>query len=282
MHDYGAFGTYEILLIATNGCGSDTMTVSLQLDVLPVPGFSAGINSGCAPLTVEFKDASQNGAEMWSWEFPGGNPSTSTDPNPVVIYENPGVYDVTLTVFNAAGSQALVRQAFVVVELPPSAGFNANVDGDLVEFKNTSEDATGYLWDFGDGETSEEIDPVHVYAGTGNYTVTLISYNSCGADTTELLVQVLSTAIFTPYDKARPSLWPNPNSGEFNLDAGAYDQDSRVDVFDAHGVCVWSSSRLEFEGEGPLRIRLNVPPGLYYVTGTSGGKLTVLPMVVSD
>ena len=49
-----------------------------------------------------------------------------------------------------------------------------------VTFTNYSQNATSYEWDFGDGESSTEKDPVHVYAQSGNYTVKLTAKNSAG------------------------------------------------------------------------------------------------------
>ncbi|XOV93542.1 MAG: immunoglobulin-like domain-containing protein [Bacteroidota bacterium] len=62
------------------------------------------------------------------------------------------------------------------------ASFIANITagtGD-VSFENTSENATSYSWDFGDGETSELEDPSHTYAEAGNYSVKLTASNAAG------------------------------------------------------------------------------------------------------
>lgn len=66
----------------------------------------------------------------------------------------------------------------------PVASFQYSVDETNfleVTFTNFSLNATSYTWDFGDGETSTEKDPVHVYATSGNYTVELTSKNDAGA-----------------------------------------------------------------------------------------------------
>ncbi|HEX4888366.1 MAG TPA: M43 family zinc metalloprotease, partial [Luteibaculaceae bacterium] len=52
----------------------------------------------CQGNTVSFTDYSYNNVSSWSWSFPGGTPSTSTERNPTVTYNTPGTYDVTLTV----------------------------------------------------------------------------------------------------------------------------------------------------------------------------------------
>ena len=63
----------------------------------------------------------------------------------------------------------------------PRALFSYSDNGLVVTFENLSKNATTYLWDFGDGETSSEANPVHTYADYGDYTVTLTAKNGAGA-----------------------------------------------------------------------------------------------------
>lgn len=60
--------------------------------------------------------------------------------------------------------------------------FSVSANGKTVTFTNTSENATSYLWRFGDGDTSSTVSPVHVYSAYGEYTVTLKATNSGGSD----------------------------------------------------------------------------------------------------
>lgn len=64
---------------------------------------------------IAFADMSSGSPTAWQWAFPGGTPSTSTDQNPRVFYTRDGVYDVTLTVSNADGSDTKTRTGFVKV-----------------------------------------------------------------------------------------------------------------------------------------------------------------------
>lgn len=68
------------------------------------------------------------------------------------------------------------------------ANFTSSNSGNAVQFTNYSDHATGYLWDFGDGTTSAEIDPSHDYLTDGLFTVQLVAMSDCGNDT--LLAQV--------------------------------------------------------------------------------------------
>ncbi len=71
--------------------------------------------------------------------------------------------------------------------VPPSAGFDViQSDENFLEytFFNSSKEAVSYEWDFGDGNTSMEESPTHVYATAAEYTVTLTAYNDVGLSTT--------------------------------------------------------------------------------------------------
>jgi len=65
----------------------------------------------------------------------------------------------------------------------PNAGFTMTLNGLTATFANTTVGATSYLWDFGDGQTSTEMNPVHTYAVGGPYTVKLTATNSNGEST---------------------------------------------------------------------------------------------------
>jgi len=196
-HTYGEDGTYEVTLTATNDCGSVTTTETIVVVSMPTAGFTANNNMGCVPFTVEFTNQSSANATGYEWDFPGGSPASSSDENPSVTYNSPGVYDVTLIVSNAAGNDTLTMTDYVVVGTVPSTSFTADVNGFEVSFTNTSTnpDNSGtatYEWDFGDGETSTEANPVHTYAGDGTYEVTLTVTNDCGSKAINGQITVVS------------------------------------------------------------------------------------------
>ncbi|MEM9984439.1 MAG: M43 family zinc metalloprotease, partial [Bacteroidota bacterium] len=79
----------------------------------PLADFRANQEAACEGQIVKFFDESLYGPTSWSWSFPGGDPSTSTDANPQVRYLQPGSYDVSLEVSNAQGNQSLTRQGYI-------------------------------------------------------------------------------------------------------------------------------------------------------------------------
>ena len=95
------------------------------LDVIPLPAvpvadFSADKQSVVEGGSVSFTDVSSNGPTEWLWSFEGGTPAASTDQNPVVVYETPGTYAVTLTASNASGSDVETKATFITVTPAPS------------------------------------------------------------------------------------------------------------------------------------------------------------------
>jgi PKD repeat protein len=73
-------------------------------------GFPTTVTCG---NTVAFSDFSTGGVNAWNWNFPGGTPSSSTEKNPVVTYNSPGSYDVTLTANNGSGDNTLIRNGYI-------------------------------------------------------------------------------------------------------------------------------------------------------------------------
>ena len=193
-HNYDTWGTYDITLEVDNGYCSSVANSAVQI-LAPTPtiGFS-GEGSGCAPLTVEFDNFSTY-ASSYRWEFSDG--SVRSDDSPVHVFNEPGVYDVTLFVEGYDGSELVESHAAVVEVFPTAqAAFTLNpnhvmVPGQPVFCLNLSVDATEYSWDFGDGNTSIAEAPTHEYKEAGVYDVTLTANNIYGCSTTYTLPEAV-------------------------------------------------------------------------------------------
>lgn len=183
-HEYAQAGTYTVTLTIYGDCGVEVATQDVTIGpFVPVAKFGANIVSGCAPLTVTFTDQSGNQPTDWAWSFPGGNPATSTEQNPTVTYDNGGTFDVELTVSNAAGSNQSEAAGLITVTESPVANFSTDLNGPQAQLTNSSTGNGSYTWDFGDGEMSNDANPLHTYAAAGTYTVVLTVTNNCGSDT---------------------------------------------------------------------------------------------------
>lgn len=202
-HVYASEGTYLITLTVSDGECVAQQVQSVKINpVPPVLDFTYNPERGCAPLTVTFTNTSLYAdASTYFWEF-GENQGTSHAINPTYTYYEPGVYSVTLSASNAAGETVTItKHAIIEVYDRPSAQFSLKprviyVPGGTLYTDNQSFGATSYLWDFGDGSTSTEYEPLHTYeqAGEGSFDVSLIAYNDLGCSDTlkvDAAVQVL-------------------------------------------------------------------------------------------
>ncbi len=86
----------------------------------------------------------------------------------------------------------------------PAASFTFVKEGNTVEFTNTSANATTYNWDFGDGNFSTDENPVHTYAGDGEYTVILTASDDDFQSDEASQIIVISNAVFTAADMSSP------------------------------------------------------------------------------
>jgi len=153
-------------------------------------------NQGDAPLKVTFSDDSRGAITLWNWSF--GDGAYSSEQNPVHTYRANGTYNVTLTVSGPSVSDTFTYPDCITIgPLPPLARIGADPQRAdyaplTVTFTDTSMgDITGWSWDFGDGSTSTEQNPVHTYAKTGNYSVLLTVTGPAGKNTMEEPVFIL-------------------------------------------------------------------------------------------
>ncbi|MFO8067042.1 MAG: PKD domain-containing protein [Bacteroidales bacterium] len=80
----------------------------------PVADFEADITYTEVPGVISFTDQSLNIPESWEWDFGDGN--TSTEQNPTHEYTVQGIYTVSLTVTNSAGSDNLIKSDYIIAE----------------------------------------------------------------------------------------------------------------------------------------------------------------------
>jgi PKD repeat protein len=161
----------------------------------PECDFYATPTEDCIAFNVKFTDLSAYNPTSWQWTFPGGIPSSSTIQNPTVQYKTYGKYDVTLTVSNAVGSSTVTFKEYIFANTKPIAGFTKSIKNRTVSFSNTSFYDGNYDWDFGDGQTSNETNPTHVYLNDGIYTVGLIAENTCGLSELKMKLSIITSPV---------------------------------------------------------------------------------------
>jgi PKD repeat protein len=186
-----------------NGCvSSESVTLTsapaLVVNVLNVVGVE------CAgTFTGQLELSGDGGIPDYTFSLSGGAPQASGSFNELTN----GVYVVTMTDANGCSTTA-------EVDLPatypvPAVEFNWVAAGEAVFFENLSEFGDTYFWDFGDGTSSTEENPVHIYALPGYYTVTLSVTNGCGTRTRTKPVNTVTIGI-EDTDNSTFTLYPNP------------------------------------------------------------------------
>ncbi len=182
-------GTFEVELCVSNDCGEFCRKQKFDNYYIPAADFEIDTNAGCAPKTIKFFDRSTSNAIAWTWSFPGGTPSGSFAQNPTVKYTRPGRYAVKLTVNSKRASASITKDTLITIDSLPYAQFDPNVAGPAVIMNNSSLYVLNHFWDFGDGTTSKDSSPVHVYRD-GRYEIKYTATNKCGTTTIKKIVTV--------------------------------------------------------------------------------------------
>jgi PKD repeat protein len=220
VHLFVSEGAYNVTLVVTDSKGAVSGPKTQLVTVMPDPpappppphnsapraDFRADPTSGTAPLTVRFSNASTDAdgdAIASSWDF--GDGSTSIERSPTHLFTSAGTFTVTLMVTDARGASSTPRRENITVRPgagegpgippPPTGGDNAPradfradpASGTAplsVHFTNRSSDLDGDVlessWDFGDGFTSSDANPTHLYTTAGEFTVTLTVTDPAG------------------------------------------------------------------------------------------------------
>ncbi|PCH66524.1 MAG: hypothetical protein COC01_07850, partial [Bacteroidetes bacterium] len=185
LHVYSDTGRYNPLVIVTDGCNniafySQPVTISYgQLPVADIGVWPAG--KICVGQEVSFYNNSWHPNNFW--DFGDGN--SVTEEYTYYTYTTPGTYNVTLIAMASCGNDTMVMSIDIIGA--PTADFSTvNVCGvDSVYFTDASTGSpTAWYWDFGDGNSSTNQNPSHLYNNSGNYNSTLIATNSSGCSDT--------------------------------------------------------------------------------------------------
>jgi len=198
-HSYASTGTYMVKLILndTSYCNyPDSLTDTLRVSPLVKAQFE--ISDGCAPYTVTINNTSLAG-QQFIWDF-GDNTPISNDVNPTHTFTDTGTYVIHLKAIDPGTCNVTDSTTRTIhVHLKPVSAFTYTpVQPDYntpTTFINGSQDATHYIWYFGDNDSLavNTTDPFkHQYQYTGTFNVELVAINEFGcADTSYQEVQSL-------------------------------------------------------------------------------------------
>ncbi len=148
--------------------------------------------SGCSPFSVDLTSSTKyNYSDSYYWEF-GADFGVSTEPEPTFTFTEPGTFIIKLTVTGDGGTNWDFKE--VTVYAQPEVDFVFSPDYVLLEsqtqdhtpvkFFNSTQPEGNYLWEFGDGGTSSELNPVHIFSEAGEYYITLSATTAEGCTDT--------------------------------------------------------------------------------------------------
>ncbi|NCC71829.1 MAG: PKD domain-containing protein [Sphingobacteriia bacterium] len=172
-------GTYVVGLTVTKP-GNLTDSISYTLEVAPVSLREASFLTfpdPVDPMTLHFIDVSSENNDYWHWDF--GNGQSSELQHPVHTYTDPGLYSIRLTTGNQYENE---EDSFVytkIIKPQPSfitlfEGYSSEEDPLTWRFTDLSEgNPDKWMWEFGDGSSSELKNPLHTYQNAGTYEVCL-------------------------------------------------------------------------------------------------------------
>ncbi len=208
VHSYESTGEFDVQLTVTSVYGCSNTSEAQTIFIFPLEAdFTA--SSVCPNDTVFFTNTSDAAdileLDIWEWDFGDGGTGSSTDETH--IYTVAGDYEIELIGTTIQGCKDTATQTITIYPAPtPQINFEIGsfthlddgITGGCYPSTVNFSDAGGveapyvvtdWLWDFGDGETSTEENPAHLYASEGIYTVILstVSDGGCeGSDTLEI------------------------------------------------------------------------------------------------
>lgn len=276
-HFYSESGTYEVCLVVTDACGTDTTCQTIEICVLPFAGFSYFNTDN---FTFNFIDESLYTLE-WLWLF--GDGGSSTEANPVYTYDEGGTYNVCLIAKNECGNDTLCSE--VIIECPEfQSGFGFTQSNDTAFFSDqSSATANEWFWYFDDGTFSTQQNPVHIFDEDGTYNVCLIVSDGCTIDT--ICHKVTVVGVFTG-DLTSTLGWdvfPNPVNDiatiSFSLTEASF---TGIDLYTITGSHILTIMNGQVQaGKHAIAFnRGNIAPGIYllklsYREGTLVHKLVL-------
>lgn len=192
VHSFSDDGQYTVELIVTdNHGGTDTVTKKINVGNEP-PEASFGFSPE-KPKTFEeitFEDTSTDSdGTIVSYEWKFGTEGISSDNTAYYTFDDDGSYTVTLIVTDDDGDSGTCSKTVQVFNRAPNASFKFSPvnpsAGQSIQFEDTSSDMDGEIssrhWDFGDGDGSDNKDPIHQYTSPGDYNITLTVTDDDGA-----------------------------------------------------------------------------------------------------
>jgi len=254
-------------------CRSIRSAIPVQVYQPPVPEIIAdGPTQLCEGEAVRLI-ASAAAEYLWS------NGATTRS----ILVSDPGAYYVILT--SGDGCNAQSDPVTVTQQSKPSAGFTANATGLEVSFNNESQGASNWYWNFGDGYSSTDPEPVHQYQSPGTYDIELWAFNgTCDDYFTQTISVDVSTGMAEKPPKVEWKAWPNPTTGSLyvHLENIAQEREINISVVNLLGQTIKSEKFEVVSGSNYFMVDLSDLPASVYIVELQGTVVNESMRVVKD
>ncbi|MCY7409124.1 MAG: hypothetical protein LH473_02535 [Chitinophagales bacterium] len=161
----------------------------------------------CQKDCILFNNLTYYSAVSWQWLFPGGTPSNSTQKDPLVCYNTPGLFDVTLIAFYGGKYDTLTKANFITVNATPITPVITQLNDTLI-----CSVATSYQWYLNQLTISGATDQTYATTQQGNYSVEIKDENGCSSFSENFEVNVI-----TPLTVTQFQIFPNPTGDFLNV-----------------------------------------------------------------
>jgi gliding motility-associated-like protein len=251
-----------------NGCSSDTIQATVTVLPLPISTFSANVLQGCVPLSVNFSaDVSNNTSYTWQTS----NQLNANGAQANLEFDMNGSFTISLTATLNGCTSTTTIPNMIAVDNYPIAAFEPSSQvftepSQSLSFWNSSVGATNYVWNFGDGGSSNDEAPTHLFeVESEGTTVTLYAYSNLGC--------VDTAAFFIGFDPGLVYYIPNsftPDADQFNqtflpiFTSGIDPYNYQLLIYNRWGEVIFESLNPEFGWDGTFGQQGNqCPVGTY-------------------
>lgn len=117
----------------------------------------------------------------------------------------------------------------------PVVDIQDSIISDTVYFSEKNNLADSLFWDFGDGDTSMLMNPMHVYKSNGSYTVKLVGKNECGNDSTFKTINIGAMGMQDKSNQSHVKVYPNPSNGKFVIKTNPKMINPEINIFSVYG-----------------------------------------------
>ena len=191
---------YQLKLSVSNLCGISTLSKNIKVMPIPTAIFHTNVLSGCTPLPIEFYNKTLGLPLQYNWDFGNGTSITKDSLFQRVFTTDSLIktYQVKLIARNNCGSDTLIKSIIVKPNIVNAFFSVDKIEGCnnlKINFTQNSIGSTFHSWDFGDGSTSLEKSPSHIYTKPGKYTSSLYITNGCSVDTARVNISVYKSPI---------------------------------------------------------------------------------------